>query len=262
MMYVLAGSIVFVILWNTVFFPMHRYRYRIMVEIDTPSEVKSGAAVHEINSRDYPKSVYEFARASGIPQLSGEAVVVDLDPGADGKPRVIVALLPSATLVYHVFKDKPQIHAVSDWPMISPSARDIREVPGALDYDKRLTVVTFTDITNPASAKVVFGQSVRYEQRGGGQEPVKTPIDTFAATFGPGYAFKRAMVEIVPAGIWPFSSYDRAWPQVLFGTPVTRGIEAKLPWWNGPNRPAEIAARAAGLPLNAFDVESYFIRGF
>jgi hypothetical protein len=31
------------------------------------------------------------------------------------------------------------------------------------------------------------------------------------------------------------------------GEPVTRGIEAKLPWWNRPDDPARKALQAAGL---------------
>ncbi|MEQ1648013.1 MAG: hypothetical protein ABL901_16940 [Hyphomicrobiaceae bacterium] len=55
-------------------------------------------------------------------------------------------------------------------------------------------------------------------------------IDVIAKTFGGGYAFKRALVEIVPSGIWPLSALDLPFNLLgLTGTPVTRGIEKRLP---------------------------------
>jgi len=42
---------------------------------------------------------------------------------------------------------------------------------------------------------------------------------------------------------------------------VTRGIEAKLPWWNGADNPAGRALRAAGLQTGeAIDPKEAFTR--
>ncbi len=58
-------------------------------------------------------------------------------------------------------------------------------------------------------------------------------IDDIAKTFGDGYAFKRAWVEMVPAGIWPLSALGLPFNFLgLTGTPVTRGIEKRLPWFD------------------------------
>jgi len=45
------------------------------------------------------------------------------------------------------------------------------------------------------------------------------------------------------------------------GEPVTRGIEAKLLWWNGADNPAGKALRAAGLQTGeAIDPKEAFTR--
>jgi hypothetical protein len=59
----------------------------------------------------------------------------------------------------------------------------------------------------------------------------------------------------VPNGAWPLDFGG------ALGEPVTRGIEAKLPWWNGTDNPAAIAIRAAGLPAGeAIDPKQVFTR--
>jgi len=61
--------------------------------------------------------------------------------------------------------------------------------------------------------------------------------------------------EAVPNGFWPL---DFGGP---LGEPVTRGIEAKLPWWNRADNPAAIALRAAALPVGeAIDPKQAFTR--
>jgi len=44
--------------------------------------------------------------------------------------------------------------------------------------------------------------------------------------WGKGFHVASISVEVVPNGLWPL---DFGGP---LGEPVTRGIEAKLPWWN------------------------------
>jgi hypothetical protein len=53
---------------------------------------------------------------------------------------------------------------------------------------------------------------------------VVEPTDAgFATAFGPGFRLARVTLEMVPAGVWPFNLVG------LSGTPVTRGIEGKMP---------------------------------
>src|SRR5882724_4320285 len=82
--------------------------------------------------------------------------------------------------------------------------------------------VTFADPGDPATARVV-------------------PPDGTEAALGKGFHLRGISTEVVPNGFWPL---DFSGP---FGEPVTRGIEAKLPWWSRPDDPARKALQAAGL---------------
>jgi hypothetical protein len=76
-----------------------------------------------------------------------------------------------------------------------------------------------------------------------------------AAAVGDGFRLHGISVEVVPNGLWPL---DLGGP---LGEPVTRGIEAKLPWLNRTDNPAATALRAAGLPLGeAIDPKQAFTR--
>jgi hypothetical protein len=83
-----------------------------------------------------------------------------------------------------------------------------RKLEGSVELRPDLipTLVSFSDLSDPASARVV------------------PPTDAgFAAAFGPGFRLARVTLEMVPAGVWPFNRVG------LSGTPVTRGIEGKMP---------------------------------
>jgi hypothetical protein len=97
-------------------------------------------------------------------------------------------------------------------------------------------LVSFTDLSNPATARTV-------------------PPDNLAAVLGQGFRLHGMTAEVVPNGIWPLDFGGR------LGEPVTRGIEAKLPWWNGTAAPAATALRAAGVPAGAaIDPREVFTR--
>jgi hypothetical protein len=63
--------------------------------------------------------------------------------------------------------------------------------------------------------------------------------DGLEAALGKGFRLHGISAEVVPNGFWPL---DFGGP---LGEPVTRGIEAKLPWWNRPDDPAGKALQAA-----------------
>jgi len=81
------------------------------------------------------------------------------------------------------------------------------------------TLVTFGDLADPKTARVV--------------DPY-----AFEQEFGAGYVFRRAWIEMVPVGIWPLNNLG------IYGTPITRGIEKRLAWWNDAGRPAAVAWHA------------------
>jgi hypothetical protein len=79
--------------------------------------------------------------------------------------------------------------------------------------------------------------------------------DDIGAILGAAYRLHGVAVEVVPNGIWPL---DFGGP---LGDPVTRGIEAKLPWWNGSEDPAAMVLRSAGLSTGeAIDPREVFTR--
>jgi hypothetical protein len=96
-------------------------------------------------------------------------------------------------------------------------------------------LAAFSDSSDPATLRVV--------------RP-----DDLAATYGDGFALRGVTVEAVPNGFWPLDFGG------VFGEPVTRGIEAKLPWWNRADG-AAAALRAAGLQSKeTFDAREVFTR--
>ena len=62
------------------------------------------------------------------------------------------------------------------------------------------------------------------------------------AALGKGRPAARISAEVVPNGLWPLDFGGS------LGEPVTRGIEARLPWLSGPDDAAGRALKAAGLP--------------
>jgi hypothetical protein len=76
-----------------------------------------------------------------------------------------------------------------------------------------------------------------------------------AATYGKGFRLRGVTVEAVPNGFWPLDFGG------VLGEPVTRGIEAKLPWWSREGDPAAAALIAAGLQSkDAIDAREVFTR--
>jgi hypothetical protein len=97
-------------------------------------------------------------------------------------------------------------------------------------------LAAFSDSNDPATMRVV--------------KP-----DDLAATYGKGFGLRGVSVEAVPNGMWPLDFGG------VLGEPVTRGIEAKLPWWGRAGDPAAAALQAAGLQSkDAIDAKEVFTR--
>jgi hypothetical protein len=72
---------------------------------------------------------------------------------------------------------------------------------------------------------------------------------------GKGFRLQGITAEVVPNGYWPL---DFGGP---LGEPVTRGIQAKLPWLSGAGGSAATALRAAGLPgVDGIEAREAFTR--
>jgi hypothetical protein len=162
------------------------YRYRITVEVDTPQGLKSGFAVREIV---YTEQMIKLPDAAAVTATQrGEAVVVDLPNG-----QALFALLSTngyETLQAAFGDDSP---ATLDAAQNDGRVVELRPKPNSIPEQSGYpTLVTFTDIADPASVKLVVPNEL-------------------ADSFGPGVRLKRITVEITD-------------------DPVTTGIEERLGW--------------------------------
>jgi hypothetical protein len=203
------------------------HKYRLTVEVQTPEGVKSASGVMAVHpDRSYSRG--------GHTRTRGDAVLVDLGGGKnllallahiDNKSIDLDGMNYVALRAYNAAGRKASFNEMSRMTGAVP-------VQGAL-----VTVlVTFTDLNNPATARLVLPDDVE-------------------AQLGKGFHVSSISAEVVPNGLWPL---DFGGP---LGEPVTRGIEAKLPWWNGADNPAGRALQAAGLPAgDAIDPKEVFTR--
>lgn len=202
------------------------HKYRLTVEVETPAGIKSASGVMSI----HPDRGYSHG---GHTATRGDAVFVDLGGGKN-----LVALLAHldktvdldainfvALRAYRAAGRNPSFNAMSAMTGMVP-------VTGALIP----VLVTFTDPSDPATARMVSS-------------------DDLEAGLGKGFHLHGVSAEVVPNGFWPL---DFGGP---LGEPVTRGIEAKLPWLKVADTTAATALRAAGLPGGeAIDAREAFTR--
>lgn len=197
-----------------VIYPTTTYRFRITLNVDTPQGLKSGSSVMEVRTRRYPAWT-TLGNNTGQSVLQGEAVLVDLGPGMDGRPRYVIGLLALGQRGedpnFYLLPGKAfeplwtqngvtqAVHGTSwELPKLPPGTR------AELHGDLIPTLVTFTDLNDANTARVI---------RPG----------NFSQTFGDGVLFRSAAIEIVPAGTWPLTLLG------ISGEPVTHAAEAKIP---------------------------------
>jgi hypothetical protein len=159
--------------------------------------------------------------------VRGEAVFVDL-----GEGRNVVAIMARG----------PRGDEGVDFDWLVPSVlrirfpRDAEKLPssGVFEVPPHLlpTLVTFADPNDPASARVV-----------------ESPA--FAQAFGPGYAFRRATIEMLPQG-WASKVGFNALPGAGL-------IETKLPWIS-EKRKQGLGGRIDLIPGRFVPNVPYFVR--
>lgn len=157
------------------------YRYKMTVEVETPSGVKSGYAVREWSTYPRPNG------GDGM-SVRGEAVAVDIAPG-----KTLFALLTGAD------GDVGYAASIAKFALeskLSPGGGNINYAPGDFaelypTYPKTESpirfgavpmLVTFADMTDPKSV-------------------VKVEPADLAATFGPGVRLKRITIEKTREGV-------------------------------------------------------------
>jgi hypothetical protein len=203
------------------------HKYRLTLEVETPEGRKTASGVMAVHpDRSYTRR--------GQTRTLGDAVFVDL-----GQGKNLVALLAHVDknlvlddMNYVAFR--AYMEAAGKRVPFSEMSRLTGTVPvkGALVP----VLIAFADTANPGTARVV------------------TPDDA-EAVLGKGYRLQGISAEVVPNGYWPLDFGG------VLGEPVTRGIQAKLPWLNGAGDSAAKALRAAGLPgIDGIDAPEAFTR--
>jgi hypothetical protein len=205
------------------------HKYRLTVEVETPEGRKSASGVLAVHpDRSYSRR--------GQTRTLGDAVFVDL-----GQGKNLVALLA------HIDNNKLEFDGInyvalraytvaSGGKRVSFNAMSAQTGIVPVKAELIPVLVTFGDSANPASARAV------------------APDDA-EAVIGKGFRLQGITAEVVPNGYWPL---DFGGP---LGEPVTRGIQAKLPWLSGAGGSAATALRAAGLPgVDGIEAREAFTR--
>ena len=188
--------------------PTYTYRFKMTVEVETPQGLKTGSSVYEVQAGDSGHLLPdEHARDWSV---KGEAVMIDLPAG-----QTLFALIKTtnarredlAQLSMGVLDPKFDNDIVESAQRISRrqgihSPAEIAPTYTYESYAKGRPVktevsnypmlMTFSDITDPASLKLVDSA-------------------VLATSFGPGVRLKRITIEITE-------------------DPVTTGIERRLVW--------------------------------
>lgn len=190
------------------------HKYRLTVEVETPEGVKSGSGVLAVHpDRGYSRR--------GHTSTKGDAVLVDLGGGKN-----LLALLA------HVDNKSLDLDGVNYLALRAYKAagrnvsfNEMSRQTGSVPVTGALIplLVTFAVPGDPASARAV------------------SP-DDFEGVLGRGFRLHGVSAEAVPNGMWPLDFGG------ALGEPVSRGIEARLPWWTGKDDPAATTLRAARLP--------------
>jgi hypothetical protein len=203
------------------------HKYRLTLEVETPQGRKSASGVMAVHpDRSYTRR--------GQTRTLGDAVFVDL-----GQGKNLVALL--AHVDNHLVLDDMNYVALRAYAAASGKRvpfSEMSRMTGIVPVKGALipVLISFTDPATPGTARVV------------------APDDS-QAVLGPGYRLQGLTAEVVPNGYWPLDFGG------ALGEPVTRGIEAKLPWLTGAVDSAATALRAAGLPgVDGIDAREAFTR--
>ena len=203
------------------------HKFRLTLDIETPEGRKSASGVMAVHpDRSYTRR--------GQTRTLGDAIFVDL-----GQGKNLVALL--AHLDNRLVLDDMNYVALRAY-LAATGKRvpfsEISRLTGTVPVKGELipVLVAFADPAAPGTARVVRPEDAE-------------------AVLGKGYRIEGISVEVVPNGYWPL---DFGGP---LGEPVTRGIQAKLPWLNVTGDSAATALRAAGLPgVEAVDAAEAFTR--
>lgn len=204
------------------------HKYRLTVEVATPAGIKTGSGILAVvPDRNYNRS--------GRTTTRGEAVFVDL---GQGKNIVVLLLHQQGAKLDPDDINYVALRAYGAARGSRVSFKDMSRQTGIVPVQGELipVLVSFGDLGDPSTARRVVS-------------------DNAEAILGEGYAIRGFSAEVVPNGFWPIDFGG------VLGEPVTRGLEAKLPWLTAPGETAAIALKAAGLPVEGgLDAREAFAR--
>jgi hypothetical protein len=189
------------------------HKYRLTIEVETPEGIKSASGVMAVTpDRGYSRR--------GRTQTSGDALFLDLGGGKN-----LLALLAHIDKTLDL--DGMNYVALRAYGAAGGqrvSFNEMSRMKGVVPVTGELIPVlaTFADPGKPGTMRTV------------------SPNDMETAV-GPGVRLHQVTAEVVPNGFWPIDFGG------ALGEPVTRGIEAKLPWLKGPADAAATALKAADL---------------
>lgn len=200
------------------------HKYRLTIEVETPAGIKSASGVMAVTpDRGYSRR--------GRTQMSGDALFVDLGGGKN-----LLALLAHVDKTLDL--DGMNYVALRAYGAAGGqrvSFNEMSRMKGVVPVTGELIPVlaTFADPAKPGTMRTV-------------------PPNDMETAVGRGIRLQGVTVEVVPNGFWPIDFGG------ALGEPVTRGIEAKLPWLKGPADAAATALKAADLkstePVDAREV--------
>jgi hypothetical protein len=207
------------------------HKYRLIVDVDTPGGVKSASGILSVRpNRNYGGS----GSGSSVPQTKGDALLLEL---GEGKNLVVLLAYGDDGSNFDDPSFLPtRLYGARDRRV---GFRDVKTFAGApavpVPEQLRPVFVSFADLNNPKTAR-------RVDQTG------------IEATLGKGYRLRNFSLDVIANGFWPVDFGG------VLGEPVTRGLEAKLPWLKKPGG-AEAALQAAGVRVGeGFAAEAAFSR--
>jgi hypothetical protein len=213
------------------------YRMRLTLAVETPEGPRQASGVIEI--------AYSMIRSINGGQLQsretlrGEAVFLDL-----GQGRHVIMLLAHGPRGdgFDTYLPTQLFLRLGGYDAVDALLKG-RTLTGAAELRPPHipTLVTFSDLADPASARVVYATGYREGPIIPGtsrREMIPAVlVDEIASAFGPGYRLARVTLEMVPAGTRPFNLVG------LSGTPVTRGIEGKMAFLTTHREPLRRVSR-------------------
>ena len=174
MMLIVAAAVTLGLIWYVLAFRPHHYRYRMTVDVETPTGLRTGSAVREMT---WLPTAQSFTGNRFTSKQRGEAVAVDLQDGqtlfalldVNGYETILAGFGPASTLEL-----KPLLDSVAATRKVH--AYPSREVLRArsLDYPR---FVRFRDLDDPRTVEAV--------------DP-----DNLEASFGSGVRLRRITVQV------------------------------------------------------------------